>query len=55
MNVTKINVDAAPISKSSNSIGTGAIARGHDGKIFGIFFSIHTGITSSRIAEAMAI
>lgn len=54
MNVTKINVDAA-VSRSLNSIGTEAIARGHDGKVLGIFLSIHTGINSSRIAEAMAI
>ncbi|XP_058210987.1 uncharacterized protein LOC131323292 [Rhododendron vialii] len=54
MNVTKINVDAA-VSRSSNSIGTGTMARGNDGKVLGIFLSIHTSITSSRIAEAMAI
>ncbi|KAI8547416.1 hypothetical protein RHMOL_Rhmol07G0194000 [Rhododendron molle] len=47
MIITKNNVDAA-VSRSSNFVGTGAIARGHDGKVFGIFLSIYTGITSSR-------
>ncbi|XP_058185165.1 uncharacterized protein LOC131302511 [Rhododendron vialii] len=54
MNVLKINVDAA-ICRSSNTIGTGAVARRDNGQVIGIFIAIHDGINSSRIAEALAI
>ncbi|XP_058185657.1 uncharacterized protein LOC131302880 [Rhododendron vialii] len=50
----KINVDAA-ISKATSTIGTGAIARNANGSILGIFTKSYEGLTSPRLAEAMAI
>ena len=50
----KINVDAA-VSKVTNSIATGAIARDDNGVVRGILLKGHTGINSPRVAEAIAI
>ncbi|XP_058223297.1 uncharacterized protein LOC131333014 [Rhododendron vialii] len=50
----KINVDAA-VSKATSTIGTGAIARNASGSILGIFIKSYEGLTSPRLAKAMAI
>ncbi|XP_058198477.1 uncharacterized protein LOC131313998 [Rhododendron vialii] len=50
----KINVDAA-VSKATSTIGTGAIARNANGSILEIFNKSYEGLTSPRLAEAMAI
>lgn len=53
-NEVKINVDAT-ISRSTNTVGTGAIARGADGMVIGMLLTSHLGINSPRVAEALAI
>lgn len=49
----QFTVKSSPLA--SNVSGTGAIARGVDGKVIGISLNIHKGITSLRVAKALAI
>lgn len=54
INTAKITVDAA-VPKRSNTSGTRAIARGGNGEVLGISLNSYTGVSSPRVAEAMAI